>query len=361
MRDDVKAFAELVARVFDPPAPVLEIGSLQTPGQEGYADLRAAFAGKAYVGCDLVSGPGVDRIEDVHALDLSDASVGTVLALDSLEHVADPRVAVGEMHRVLRPNGLCVIAMPFVFPIHHQPDFHRFTPEGMALLLAPFPVRQVCSAGDAQWPHTVFALATPGVSRDAATAFGERAARLLDAWERAARFDPFLPFVPVTGVVRRDTGEARLEALAEGRSLTQRLEVSAPGLCRIDVKLDGRGEPAGRDVVLTLGPADRPDTILRRAVRRVRAPWPQRWIAFAFAPLDAGGAFFFRLDAPDAARGTTVSACVAPDGTLSFEAFVRRAETPPPPVPRARGAQPPGADGLQARLRRLLRASRSGS
>src|SRR6185436_2510530 len=100
MRDDAKTFIELFARAFDPPGPVLEIGSLQTFGQEGFADLRAFFPGKPYTGCDRTAGPGVDRVVDAQALDLPDGSVGTVIAADSLEHFPDPWRAVAEMHRV---------------------------------------------------------------------------------------------------------------------------------------------------------------------------------------------------------------------------------------------------------------------
>src|SRR5258708_35764991 len=99
MRDNVKAFIALAARAFDPPAPVVEIGACQTAGQEGFADLRALFAGKVYLGCDAAPGPGVDRIEDVHALSFADDSVGTIVCADTLEHVPDPVRAAGQMHR----------------------------------------------------------------------------------------------------------------------------------------------------------------------------------------------------------------------------------------------------------------------
>src|SRR5688572_13003192 len=203
MRDDAKAFVELFARAFHPSGPVLEIGSRQTAGQEGYADLRAIFPGSTYVGCDLAAGPGVDRLTDASALDVPDASVGTVLAVDSLEHVADPWRAAAEMRRVLVPGGLCAIAAPFVFPIHHPPDFTRFTPEGMAWLLRSFHAAGVWSLGCAQWPHTVCAVAV----RDGGDAVGFRAAcaRLEAAWDAAGRFDVLLAFAPVTSVARHDT------------------------------------------------------------------------------------------------------------------------------------------------------------
>ena len=44
-------------------APVVEIGSYQVVGQEGFSDLRPIFGGKQYIGCDMRPGIGVDWID----------------------------------------------------------------------------------------------------------------------------------------------------------------------------------------------------------------------------------------------------------------------------------------------------------
>jgi cephalosporin hydroxylase len=343
VRDDVKAFVELFARVVDPPAPVLEIGSLQTAGQEGYADLRPAFAGKAYIGCDLVAGPGVDRVADAEALGVADASIGTVVMADSLEHVADTRRALSEVYRVLAPDGVCLIAAPFIFPIHHQPDYVRFTPEGMATLLAAFPATRVFACGDAQWPHTVYAIARKRKSVDG-DAFAHAVERLVEAWRADARYDPLVPFVPLTTVARLDTGDVRAETLEADRGPQRAFECSAAGLCRIDVKLEARGPRAGRDVRLTLtdAHAGRP---LAEATVPVRAPAGPRWVAFQFPALaaSAGRRLTFRLTSPTGAPDAHVAAQVAPDGGPTFEAFVRRAARAPADVA---GGSRPFASGL---------------
>ena len=89
MREDVKAFVGEASRAFDLAEPIVEIGSHQTPGQEGFSDLRTLFPGKSYLGCDVDAGPGVDRTEDIHRLSFPDDSFNTVIVVETLEHVAE--------------------------------------------------------------------------------------------------------------------------------------------------------------------------------------------------------------------------------------------------------------------------------
>lgn len=326
MRDDVKTFIELCVRAFEPIGPVLEIGSRQTIGQEGYADLRTLFPGRAYVGCDVAPGPGVDRIDDACALGAADASVGTVVAADSLEHIAAPWRATAEMHRVLAPGGLCVVTVPFIFPIHHPPDYMRFTPEGLAELLRPFGHVAAFSLGCAQWPHTACAVAVRAGGADR-TGFAERVARLRAAWDAAGRFDTLLPAEPLTSVVRLDTGDVQLDRIDHERTVAYTLDCPADGCCRVTLKVDAAGDPAGRQVRCVVTDAPDPERILRDVSVLVRPPVRGRWVAFPFEPLaDSGGRrLVFRFSAPAGASGTRISVHTARvGGALSFEGFVRR-------------------------------------
>ena len=87
MRDTIKHFVRLVAEFLPIHEPIVEFGALQVAGQQGFADLRPLFPGKQYLGTDVRAGPGVDRILDLHNIDLDAESVGTALALETLEHV----------------------------------------------------------------------------------------------------------------------------------------------------------------------------------------------------------------------------------------------------------------------------------
>lgn len=135
MRNNARAFVERVVRRLRGLDPVYEFGSLQVPGQEGRADLRPFFPGRPYVGCDLRKGRGVDRILNVEDTGLPDASAGTVLCVDTFEHVKRPWDAAREMVRILKPDGLLIVATCFNFPIHNHPsDYWRFTPAALRLL-----------------------------------------------------------------------------------------------------------------------------------------------------------------------------------------------------------------------------------
>jgi len=152
----VKEFVRLVAETLPVPEPIYEFGALQVPGQEGFADLRPLFPGREYVGCDLRPGPGVDRVLDLHHIALPDETAGTVLLLDTLEHVERFWVALEEVRRILRPGGLLLLSSVMDFPIHDYPaDYWRFTPEGFRALLRPFEPSFVGYAGEADAPHTV--------------------------------------------------------------------------------------------------------------------------------------------------------------------------------------------------------------
>ncbi|HBL31764.1 MAG TPA: methyltransferase type 11 [Acidobacteria bacterium] len=180
MRTSIKDYARLVATTLPIAEPVYEFGALQVAGQEGFADLRPLFPGKTYVGCDMRPGPGVDRLLDLHALDLPDATAGTILCFDTLEHVEYPHRAVEEMFRVLRPGGVLAITSVMDFHIHDHPhDYWRFTPDAFRSLLRPCAQVQVDWAGREIFPHTVVGLGVKGATLDLAAYTREIA-----AWQR---------------------------------------------------------------------------------------------------------------------------------------------------------------------------------
>lgn len=152
--------ARAIAEAFPLPEPIVEIGSYQVEGQRDIADLRGLFPGKMYQGIDFRPGPGVDRVADIESLPYPDGSVGTIIAMNTLEHVQRYWRGLAEINRVLSPDGAVLISCPFYFKIHNYPgDFWRFTPQALDLLLEDYPTRILGWHGPRNRPANVWALA----------------------------------------------------------------------------------------------------------------------------------------------------------------------------------------------------------
>ena len=167
MRKAINHSVRLFTECYEPEGPVVELGSFYPPGYQPISDLRPYFRGKAFIGCDIRSGLGVDCIEDAHNLAFSTASVGTILLFEILEHLPRPQQAIDEAYRVLRDDGLLALSVPFHYRLHAFPtDYWRFTASGINTLLHAFPHRIVYSLGPRLKPAFIFAVAGKSEVRD---------------------------------------------------------------------------------------------------------------------------------------------------------------------------------------------------
>lgn len=163
MRKHLRRFVELCNKSLNLPGPLYEFGALQVQGDQELEDLRTLFPDREYVGCDMRAGPGVDKVLNLHGLNLPDAYIGTAICMDTLEHVEYPRQAIAELHRVLIPDGVLIMSSVMNFPIHGYPnDYWRFTPAGFKSLLKDFNHCVVSYDGPDDFPHTVVAIAFKG-------------------------------------------------------------------------------------------------------------------------------------------------------------------------------------------------------
>lgn len=106
----------------------------------GEAPYRGFFDVDLHLTCDwpstLHQKHAIDVYADAGALPFAAASFDTVLCTEVLEHVSDPRRVIGELSRVLRSGGHCILSVPFLYGIHEQPhDYFRFTEHGLRQLL----------------------------------------------------------------------------------------------------------------------------------------------------------------------------------------------------------------------------------
>jgi SAM-dependent methyltransferase len=160
MNHFIHGVARAISETFDVPGPILEIGSYQVQGQERIAELRTLFPGRDYHGIDMRPGPGVDCIANVELLPQASASVGTLLALNTFEHVKRFWSGLDEVRRVLRPDGVLILSTPFYFRIHEFPhDYWRFTPAAYEALLEDYPSKIIGWHGARNRPANVWAVA----------------------------------------------------------------------------------------------------------------------------------------------------------------------------------------------------------
>ena len=82
--------------------------------------------------------------------ELADEAFDCIYCSGVLEHVDDPFAGIKEMTRVLKPDGVLLLGVPFRQAIHMAPqDFWRFTEFGIRHLLRD--AFEIC--GTEQDPH----------------------------------------------------------------------------------------------------------------------------------------------------------------------------------------------------------------
>lgn len=113
---------------------VLDVGC----GRKPYRHLVPAAR---YVGVDIDSPvtralAAADVFYDGQRLPFDASSFDAVLCSQVLEHVFTPEVFLAEIYRVLRPGGVLLLAVPFAWDEHEQPqDFARYSSFGLRALL----------------------------------------------------------------------------------------------------------------------------------------------------------------------------------------------------------------------------------
>jgi SAM-dependent methyltransferase len=127
-------------RMLRPPLPLIHNSKeRKLPGCEGiqlWIGGAGGWVPPGFVNVDFEALPGVDIAADVQRLPFRDGSVAAIECDAVLEHVPDPRAAVDELARVLRPGGFIHLVVPFNHPYHAYPrDYQRWTAEGLRHLL----------------------------------------------------------------------------------------------------------------------------------------------------------------------------------------------------------------------------------
>lgn len=90
---------------------------------------------KMYI-LDLEPDETVNAVGSVQNLPLSSRSIDVVLCFNVLEHVSDGEGSLCKIKRVFRGGGTLYAFVPFLVPIHPDPDdYFRYTDEAVAQML----------------------------------------------------------------------------------------------------------------------------------------------------------------------------------------------------------------------------------
>ena len=118
---------------------LLDVGCGQSP----YKPLLMSPPGKVsrYIGLDIENNPIHVNQPDITwhegKIPLDDNSVDCAICTEVLEHCPDPEAVLKEICRVLKPNGLLFLTVPFLWPLHEVPyDEYRYTPFSLRRHLA---------------------------------------------------------------------------------------------------------------------------------------------------------------------------------------------------------------------------------
>jgi SAM-dependent methyltransferase len=132
MHDKVIQYVKTIVQNNKIIGPVIDLGGLLADEQEKQYGgvIRRIFSGFDYFTFDMRS--DADFVGDVHNTKLVSESFGTVLSLETLEHVEYPQIVVNEIYRILKPGGIAILSTLMCWEEHRCPkDFWRFLPDGI--------------------------------------------------------------------------------------------------------------------------------------------------------------------------------------------------------------------------------------
>ena len=175
---------------------LLDVGAGEAPWRE------LLHPAVAYVAVDIESAAEVGMAKhlethyyyDGTTLPFVDARFDSVLCTEVLEHVPDAGKFLAELNRVLTPNGLLILTVPWSAQIHHVPhDYARYTRYGLLTFLqtAGFSQVEIVPRG-----NDVAAIANKLIVITASLLRPRRALNCFLAWPAAIAISPIaLTFV----------------------------------------------------------------------------------------------------------------------------------------------------------------------
>lgn len=114
-------------------AKILDIGGKKV-GKRGQFNIEKHLAKIEYANIDPSSKP--DYLCNGSSIPIESKFFDGVICSELLEHVRNPTSILKEAFRILKPGGLILICVPFLFRIHPDPDdFCRYTDQYLRIIL----------------------------------------------------------------------------------------------------------------------------------------------------------------------------------------------------------------------------------
>jgi ubiquinone/menaquinone biosynthesis C-methylase UbiE len=104
----------------------------------GCGNRNISLPEKTVIGLDVVEYEMVDVIGDAEHLPFKDEAFDAILLQQVLEHVEAPEQVLKESRRVLKEGGSIWVETPFIYHVHGDTDYRRWTKEGLALMCSKF-------------------------------------------------------------------------------------------------------------------------------------------------------------------------------------------------------------------------------
>lgn len=107
-------------------------------GTKPYKNLLAPYVSE-HVGCDhkgtLHDKSNIDLFGTAYDIPVKDTSFDSAICTAVFEHLEKPEKALFECYRVLKPEGMTIYSVPFIWHLHEEPrDFFRYSKYGLKYL-----------------------------------------------------------------------------------------------------------------------------------------------------------------------------------------------------------------------------------